>query len=131
MFTLMRLDFARASAQKQGNVSTLPANFYAQWRARCGVVAVFREDHETLPPERLLQAIWQHQRLLRDQLTTLDGLPVRILHPGFRSVEGGPDFRGAVIQLGDSPARTGDVEVDLRASGWRAHGHDKNPAFRN
>jgi hypothetical protein len=56
---------------------------------------------------------------------------VRVLHPGFGSVEGGPDFRGAVLQIGDAPPRSGDVEVDLRASGWHAHGHDRNPAFHN
>jgi len=105
-------------------------SFYAQWRARCGVVPILREDQES-PPENLLQAIWQHQRLLREQLRTLDGELVRVLHPGFRSVEGGPDFRGAVVQIGEAPARTGDVEVDIRSSGWRAHGHDRNPAFRN
>src|SRR6266568_4870785 len=91
-----------------------PANFYCQWRARCAVAPLLREDDDS-PPERLLQSIWQHQRLLRDQLKTLDGEPVRVLHPGFRSVEGGPDFRGAVVQVGDGPARTGDVEVDLRS----------------
>ena len=121
-----------AELQRKSNVpmTPAPASFYAQWRVRCGVVPVLREDHES-PPERLLQAIWQHQRLLRDQLKTLDGQPVRILHPGFRSAEGGPDFRGAVAQVGDGPPRSGDVEVDLRASGWRAHGHDRNPAFKN
>src|SRR5207248_7927286 len=51
--------------------------------------------------------------------------------PGFRSVEGGPDFRGAIVQIGDGPARAGDIEVDLRPGGWRAHGHDRNPTFRN
>jgi len=54
-----------------------------------------------------------------------------VLHPGFRSVEGGPDFRGAIIQIGDEVPQGGDVEVDLRANGWRAHGHDKNPSFKN
>src|SRR5262249_16676118 len=33
--------------------------------------------------------------------------------------------------IGEEGARSGDVEVDLRASGWRAHGHDRNPAFAN
>ena len=33
--------------------------------------------------------------------------------------------------MGDSPPRSGDIEVDLRSSGWRAHGHDRNPAFQN
>jgi hypothetical protein len=118
--------------QRKSNVtvSPAPANFYAEWRLRCGVVPILREDQES-PPERLLQTIWQHQRLRRDQLKTLDGQPVRILHPGFRSVEGGPDFRGAMVQLGDGPPRSGDIEVDLRSSGWRAHGHDRNPAFRD
>jgi Protein of unknown function (DUF2851) len=56
---------------------------------------------------------------------------VRVFHPGFASLEGGPDFRGAVLQIdGDTP-RSGDVEVDLRASGWHAHGHDRNPNFQN
>jgi hypothetical protein len=102
--------------------------FYAQWRVRSGVVPRLREDHDS-PPERLVQTIWLHQRLLRDRLQTLDGQPLRVLHPGFRNVEGGPDFRAAVLQFGDDPARTGDVEVDLRPAGWRAHGHDRNPAF--
>jgi hypothetical protein len=116
--------------KSNATVSSILASFYAQWRVRCGAVPVLREDHES-PPERLLQTIWQHQRLLRDQLRTLDGQPVRVLHPGFRSVEGGPDFRGAVVQVGENPPKSGDVEVDLRASSWRAHGHDRNPAFQN
>jgi hypothetical protein len=105
-------------------------NFYAQWRVRRGVVAALRDDQDS-PPERLVQAIWQHQRLHRDRLKTLDGQRVRVLHPGFHNLEGGPDFRGAVIQVGDAAAQSGDVEVDLRSNGWRAHGHDRNPAFKN
>jgi hypothetical protein len=88
-------------------------------------------DEQDAPPERLLQAVWRHQRLRRDRLRTADGRPVRVLHPGFVSLEGGPDFRGAVIQIGDAPPRSGDVEIDLKAGGWRAHGHDRNPAFQN
>jgi hypothetical protein len=56
---------------------------------------------------------------------------IRIFHPGFASVEGGPDFRGAVLQIGDDAPRSGDVEIDLRPGGWRAHGHDRNPNFKN
>ncbi len=92
--------------------------------------AALREDHSSPPPEQLLQAVWQQQRLLRDQLQTLDGQPVRVLHPGFKNFEAGPDFRGAMVRVGSGPVHTGDVEVDLRPSGWRAHGHDRNPAFK-
>ena len=104
--------------------------FYAAWRTRHGLAAGFRDAPDP-PPERLLQAIWQHQRLRRDQLRTLDGQSVQVLHPGFANVEGGPDFRGAVLKFGEATVVTGDVEVDLRTSGWCAHGHDQNPAFRS
>src|SRR5262249_35135224 len=45
--------------------------------------------------------------------------------------EAGPDFRGALIQFGTETPRSGDIEIDLRTAGWRAHGHDRNPAFTN
>jgi hypothetical protein len=107
-----------------------PDTAYARLRLDPGAVPLLRE-HGASPPERVLQAIWLHQRLKRDELRSLDGQPIRILHPGFLSREGGPDFCGAVIQFGPAPARMGDVEVDIRAGGWTAHGHDRNPAFRN
>jgi hypothetical protein len=111
-------------------VSPPADNFYADWRSRFGAGNVLRDENDP-PPERLLQAIWRHQRLQRDRLQTADGRSVRILHPGFVSVEGGPDFRGAVIQFGDAAPCAGDVEIDLRAAGWHAHGHDRNPDFKN
>lgn len=108
----------------------VPHNRYADWRTRHSLAATLRETPET-PPEKLLQSVWQQQRLQRHQLQTLDGQSVRVLHPGFVSVEGGPDFRNAIIQFGAQPPVSGDIEVDLQGSGWRAHGHDQNPAFQN
>lgn len=55
---------------------------------------------------------------------------MRIFHPGFASAEGGPDFRGAVLQIGDGHPQAGDVEIDLQPGGWHAHGHDRNPNFK-
>lgn len=111
-------------------VSRSKPNFYTDWRQRSSAGPAFREDPQK-PPERLLQAIWHHQRLLRDQLRTLDGQPLQLLHPGFWNREAGPDFRNAVVQLAGEPPRSGDVEIDLHSSGWRAHGHNQNPAFSN
>ena len=111
-------------------MSTTRANSYAQWRLRHSGPDALRDDQDA-PPERLLQAVWQHQRLLRDELKTLDGRRVRVIHPGFGNPAGGPDFRGALVQIGDDPPRSGDVEIDLRPVGWHAHGHDRNPAFQN
>jgi hypothetical protein len=111
-------------------VSPLENNFYGQWRLQCGQAFFLGESNSPLP-ERLLQIIWHHQRLLRDQLRTLDGRVVRVLHPGFWNHEAGPDFHGAVLQIGNDPPKSGDVEIDLRSDGWKTHGHDRNPNFKN
>jgi hypothetical protein len=116
--------------KSNAQVRPLPSNSYAEWRLRSGVVPALHEDHAP-PPERLLQLAWRHQRLLRDRLVTLEGQRVLVLHPGFWNHEAGPDFRGAVVQFDGDPPRSGDVEIDLAASGWRAHGHDQNPAFQD
>ena len=105
-------------------------NFYAVWRERQRAIPALR-DGDSAPPEKLLQAIWQHQRLLREKLKTATGKSIRVLHPGFMRVEGGPDFRGAVLQFENEKPISGDVEIDLQTSGWRAHGHDKNSSFKN
>jgi hypothetical protein len=125
----IEVDISFPKFQKQRRLAQFSENFYAQWRARvCGKDCL---RDERFPPERLVQAIWQHQRLRRAELRTIEGQGVRVFHPGFANLEGGPDFRGAVLQIGADPARSGDVEVDLRAGGWRAHGHDRNPNFHN
>jgi hypothetical protein len=105
-------------------------NFYARWRESCRSSDAFH-DQNTVPPEKLLQAIWLHQRIQRDRLQTANGQKLRVLHPGFISVEGGPDFRGAVLQFGNEKPVAGDVEIDLQPRGWRAHDHDRNPNFKN
>jgi Protein of unknown function (DUF2851) len=109
----------------------LPVNFYAGWRARTGPGLLLHEEHKPFPPEQLLQIIWHRQRLQRDRLMTLDGRRLRVLHPGFKNHESGPDFRGAMVQVEGEAPRQGDVEVDLRPSGWKSHGHDRNPAFKD
>lgn len=103
---------------------------YAQWRARNWAAHTLSERPDgSCLTEHLLQLIWQYQRLRRDDLRTIDGRAVRILHPGFWNHEAGPDFRGAVIQFDDDLARNGDVEVDMAPHNWHAHGHDENAAY--
>ena len=125
----VRLTLQKPHPKSNVKVSSLSPDLYA--RALALAAPALREADEAAPPERLLQQIWEHQRLRRDQLRTLDGQKVRVLHPGFWNHEAGPDFRGAVLQLGAEPARTGDVEIDLHPAGWRGHGHDRNPAYQN
>ena len=127
----VRLTLQKHHPKSNVKVSSLSPDLYARWRALALAAPALQEADEAAPSERLLQQIWEHQRLRRDQLTTLDGQKVRVLHPGFWNHEAGPDFRGAVLQLGAELPRTGDVEIDLHPTGWRGHGHDVNPAYHN
>ncbi len=108
-----------------------PPMVYDEWRR--GHLLAPGRLHEGIPagfpPERLLQAVWHHQRLLADQLRTPDGRGVRILHPGFPNRSAGPDFHRAIIQLENAAPQTGDIEIDLLASNWRTHRHHVNPAY--
>jgi len=112
-------------------VTSPGSNLYAEWRAQEDARWLLRERELPQPPERLLQSIWRHQRLRRDLLRTLDGRPVRVLHPGFWNREAGPDFRHAIVQFGTEEPREGDVEVDALPGNWTAHQHHINPAFAN
>lgn len=103
-------------------------DLYARARAGARDAGILRED--SAPPERWMQQIWRHQRLHRDHLKTLDGQPVRVLHPGFWNRESGPDFTEAVVQIGNAPACRGDVELDRVIAGWQSHHHAGNPAYR-
>jgi hypothetical protein len=111
-------------------VNSRAKNFYAVWRENSRNVSSLR-DENSVPPEKLLQAIWQRQRIRRGELKTVGGKKLKVLHPGFASAEGGPDFRGAVLQFENEKPISGDVEIDLQTAGWRAHGHDQNPNFKN
>jgi hypothetical protein len=112
-------------------VPTLRPDFYAQWRAQQEALFLLRERDSPYPPEQLLQNVWHHQRLRRDELRTLDGLPVRVLHPGFWNRGAGPDFRGAMIQFGQEEPRSGDIELDVIPQNWKAHHHQDNPEYAN
>ena len=101
--------------------------FYWQWRSKHHSEITLREGE--IPPERLVQNIWHHQRLRRDELRLLDGRTLRVLHPGFWNHGTGPDFRDAVLQFDRDPPFSTNVEVDLHSSGWRGHAHDRNPNF--
>jgi hypothetical protein len=103
-------------------------NFYAQWRRQTRTE--LREEAGA-PSERLLQAVWFHQRITRGEVKTTGGRTVQILHPGFWNREAGPDFKGALLRFDQETPTSGDIEIDLSSAGWRAHGHDTNPNFRN
>jgi hypothetical protein len=84
------------------------------------------------PPEPLSEAdlslIWEGQRFPPEALHTVDGRAVEVVTPGRRGGAAGPDFVDAVVRL-DGVERSGDVELHVRASAFRGHGHQADPAY--
>jgi hypothetical protein len=79
--------------------------------------------------ERVVRCIWFDQTLATDRLRLDSGEKLRVVSPGWWNLEAGPDFRNAGLRLGTGGLVRGDVEVHIHSSGWRAHGHHKDPAY--
>jgi hypothetical protein len=78
--------------------------------------------------ERAIQRLWAEGRI-GSPARAASGAVVEWVEPGRWNRLGGPDFLGAELRV-DGRRIRGDVEIDLRSSGWEAHGHGRDPAFR-
>ncbi|MDE3096847.1 MAG: DUF2851 family protein [Chloroflexota bacterium] len=88
-------------------------------------------DPQPLPrlTEAQLAALWRGRRFPEGALVTRGGVPVRVVHQGRPGRGPGPDFRGAVIAGPSGLTLRGDVELHVRSSSFRAHGHAADPAY--
>ena len=78
--------------------------------------------------EGLLQYIWQHRLWLSEDMVTNDGRKVRVIDPGLLNTDAGPDFFNAKVEI-DGHLWVGNVEIHVRASDWKRHHHDEDPAY--
>lgn len=78
--------------------------------------------------EDFLHYIWQHQYFDKSALATTDGEPLQVLRVGFYNTDAGPDFKEAILRLGEVEW-SGSVEVHLKASDWHRHYHQHDPKY--
>lgn len=87
--------------------------------------------HNAAPlSEKLLQYVWQFQCFNPADLRTEKGETVQVVHPGTWNHHQGPDFLNAQVRI-DGTLLAGSVELHLRPSQWKQHGHDLDPGYRN
>ena len=72
--------------------------------------------------EDFLHYIWQHQYFDKAELRTVEGEPVQVLRVGAYNTDAGPDFKEALLKVGEVEW-SGSVEIHLKASDWRRHQH--------
>ena len=79
--------------------------------------------------EEFLYYLWMF-KLLKEPLSTTDGIPIIIKSTGEQNFDSGPDFLYAKIQIDDT-TWAGNVEMHLRSSDWYRHHHDVDNAYDN
>lgn len=75
------------------------------------------------PIREIAIARWWNGADLSEPLPLVDGGRVSIIFRGTWSHGLGPDFSGALLDFGDGRIVRGNVEIHLRTSAWRQHGH--------
>ena len=79
--------------------------------------------------EAFLHYVWKY-KLLKDNLSTVDGTPVAIDYPGEMNTNAGPDFFNAHIRVGDMQW-VGNVEIHKSSSDWYLHKHHLDKKYNN
>jgi hypothetical protein len=81
--------------------------------------------------ERFLVRLWQSQLLMHRWLATAEGKRLRVLYPGRCNTDRGPDFKEAVLLEENDELLRGDVEIHVKASDWKCHGHHRDPYYND
>ena len=79
--------------------------------------------------EDALAALWSRAHTLADTLITETGERMRVIYPGRRSAQAGPDFRDAVLITEDGRKVHGDVEIHTSVPDWYGHGHHEDANY--
>ncbi|MGV3558060.1 DUF2851 family protein [Larkinella arboricola] len=80
--------------------------------------------------EDFLYFLWQFQYFRTTDLRTVEGETLRVIHPGYRNPDSGPDFTQARLLVGDVEW-VGTVEAHIRAGDWLLHRHHHDRAYDN
>ena len=102
------------------------SNEYGVLRQSAGRVC----ERAALITENLLQEAWRMQPWPAGELRTLEGHRISVISPGWPNRQEGPDFRSAQLVF-NGTLHSGDVEVHLRPSGWRSHGHHEDNRYND
>jgi len=79
--------------------------------------------------EKLLARVWRSKVLSGSELVTAGGMRLQIVHPGRVNGGSGPDFHHAIITIEGKGLVKGDIEIHVRSSQWRSHGHHQDPRY--
>lgn len=80
--------------------------------------------------EDFLHHLWKQKAFNGISLFTTTGEPLTIIFPGYHNHDAGPDFKQAIIQIGDIKW-AGDVEIHIHSSDWYRHKHQSDEKYKS
>jgi hypothetical protein len=80
--------------------------------------------------EKLLHAVWKNQWFAKEQLQTVKNQSISIINQGFLHQDAGPDFKQAIIKIGDV-TWAGNVEIHIKSSDWYKHYHQNDLKYNS
>jgi hypothetical protein len=80
--------------------------------------------------EELMYYVWNARQFDHQNLKTLDGEQFEIASYGNRNGASGPDFINAAISIAGLKWH-GNIEMHVRTSDWKKHGHHNDEAYDN
>jgi len=79
--------------------------------------------------EDFINYLWQYRSFNQNIITTT-GEVIKIISPGTRNMDSGPDFFNAMIEFGNTKW-AGNVEIHVDSSDWYRHNHQNNLVYDN
>lgn len=79
--------------------------------------------------EKVLHAAWRRAGFRGASIRGRDGRRYRVVYPGRPAGGYGPDFRDAALERDDGVRIHGDIEVHVRSSEWKSHGHGSDSQY--
>lgn len=80
--------------------------------------------------EDFLQYIWKYRLFSTTDLRTVAGQSLVVYQSGLHNTNAGPDFLNSRVKIGEE-TWSGHVEIHIRSSDWRRHGHTDNEQYKN
>ena len=80
--------------------------------------------------EDLLQYIWKFQYFNSNELQTINGDVIQVIHAGTHNLNQGPDFLEAKIKINNT-IWAGNIELHINSSHWNLHNHSSDSNFNN
>lgn len=79
-------------------------------------------------PEIALSAAW-HAGQIPENLLTVAGESIQVIHRGTWTHGLGPDFADALLLFNERELRSGSIEMHFETRGWHDHGHQVDPSY--